>query len=75
MLLTERDLLEGDGEASIALALVDLADICSEVAEALAVSEQHDERTAAEHLAWTYESHWIWHAHGLRYFVARILVR
>ena len=74
-LQTEQDWIDGDREAAIALVLVDLADICSEIAQSLAILEQHDERTAAEHLAWTHDAHWIWHAHGLRYFLARQILK
>ena len=74
-LQTEQDWLDGDREADLAMAIDDLADICSEAREALAIAEQRGPRTGARHLAWTHEKHWIWHAHGLRYFLARQILK
>lgn len=66
-LQTEQQWLDGDREAVLAFALDDLADICHEIDLSLHIADQ---LSAASHLAWSYRSHWHWHAHGLRRFLA-----
>jgi len=70
-LQSEQEWLEGDREADLAFALDDLADICHEIDSSLHIPHQP---SAASHLAWSYRSHWHWHAHGLRGCLAEKLL-
>src|SRR5690606_7877115 len=65
-LQSEQEWLDGDREAVLGFAIDDLADICREISSALRITDQP---AAASHLAWSYATHWIWHAHGLRGFL------
>lgn len=67
---TNSDLAGKKHETTLAWAFDDLRDICAEIREACAVSAQYGEQSAAKHLGWTYHAHWIWHAMGLRSFLA-----
>lgn len=71
----EDDPSDENRQPLFASAYDDLRGICGEIREGLSIADHFDEQTAAEHLAWTCEAHWIWHAHGLRYFLAKRLFK
>jgi hypothetical protein len=67
----------GDGRREVfhASAFVDLKAICFAIYEATSVADLSNDQAGAEHLAWSYELHWISHAHDLRRFLARRILK
>ena len=67
----------GDGRREVfhASASVDLKAICFAIYEATSVADLSNDQAGAEHLAWSYELYWISHAHDLRRFLARRILK